>query len=81
MSIYGSGVYAQYGNQSEAELKERREVAAKLTAIENAHQAISINLGIWTRNRTDKAARKRISEAVRDYQAALNAALHEDIRD
>jgi hypothetical protein len=67
--------------QFQDELKERREVAAKLTALDHAHQAISTSFGIWTRNRADKAARKRISEAVRDYQAALNAALYEDIRD
>ena len=61
--------------QFQDELQQQREMKAKLTAIDHAHQSLSISLSIWLRNKSDRAARQRITEAVRDYQAALNAVL------
>ena len=61
--------------QFQDELREQREVKAKLTAIDHAHQSLSISLSIWLRNKSDKAARQRISEGVKAYNAALNAVL------
>jgi hypothetical protein len=57
------------------ELKQQREMKAKLVAIDHAHQTISISLGIWSRNKADETARQRIAEGLKSYQAALEAAL------